>query len=56
MVTWCYWFIFIIIFWVMNCFETINFTAEDIVRSGLVKEYILAKNRVEISNAKLDSE
>lgn len=40
----------------MKCFETINFTAEDIVRSGLVKEYILAKNKVEISNSKSDSE
>jgi phosphate starvation-inducible protein PhoH len=27
----------------INSFETIKFTSEDIVRSGLVKEYILAK-------------
>lgn len=27
----------------INSFETINFTSQDIVRSGLVKEYILAK-------------
>lgn len=29
----------------INCFETITFTPEDIVRSGLVKEYILAKEK-----------
>lgn len=31
----------------MNSFEMINFTEEDIVRSGLVKEYIISKNRKE---------
>ena len=31
----------------MPSFETIDFSEEDIVRSGLVKEYILAKNRKE---------
>jgi predicted ribonuclease YlaK len=31
----------------MKSFETINFTEEDIVRSGLVKEYIMSKNRKE---------
>jgi phosphate starvation-inducible protein PhoH len=30
----------------VNSFETIKFTPEDIVRSGLVKEYILAKERL----------
>ena len=29
----------------INSFETVKFTPEDIVRSGLVKEYILAKER-----------
>lgn len=29
----------------MKCFETIDFTEEDIVRSGLVKEYIISKNQ-----------
>jgi phosphate starvation-inducible protein PhoH len=29
----------------VNSFETIKFTPQDIVRSGLVKEYILAKER-----------
>jgi phosphate starvation-inducible protein PhoH len=27
-------------------FKTINFTVDDIVRSGLVKEYIIAKEKV----------
>lgn len=31
----------------MKSFETINFVEDDIVRSGLVKEYILSKNRKE---------
>ena len=31
----------------MSSFDMIDFTEEDIVRSGLVKEYILAKNRKE---------
>jgi len=31
----------------MKSFETVNFTEEDIVRSGLVREYILSKNRKE---------
>lgn len=34
----------------MSSFNIINFTAEDIVRSGLVKEYILAKNEIELKN------
>ena len=29
----------------MKSFETIDFTEEDIVRSGLVKEYIISKNQ-----------
>ena len=29
----------------INSFETVMFTPEDVVRSGLVKEYILAKER-----------
>lgn len=29
----------------IDCFDTIQFTPDDIVRSGLVKEYILAKER-----------
>jgi predicted ribonuclease YlaK len=33
----------------MNSFEMINFTEDDIVRSGLVKEYIMSKNRKEQS-------
>ena len=31
----------------MKSFETINFVEEDIVRSGLVKEYIISKNQKE---------
>ena len=31
----------------VDSFETIQFTPEDIVRSGLVKEYILAKERIQ---------
>lgn len=31
----------------MSSFNIINFTANDIVRSGLVKEYILARNKIE---------
>ena len=30
----------------ISCFETIKFTSNDIVRSGLVKEYILAKEEL----------
>jgi len=33
----------------VDSFNTITFTPEDIVRSGLVKEYILAKERVQIA-------
>jgi hypothetical protein len=31
----------------MNAFTKIEFTADDIVRSSLVKEYILAKLKIE---------
>ncbi len=34
----------------MNSFSMIDFKEEDIVRSGLVKEYIVAKNRKEYAN------
>ncbi len=34
----------------MNSFSLIDFKEEDIVRSGLVKEYIVAKNRKEYAN------
>jgi phosphate starvation-inducible PhoH-like protein len=34
----------------MKCFETIDFKEEDIVRSGLVKEYILSKNQKQYEN------
>lgn len=34
----------------MKSFQTIQFTGDDIVRSGLVKEYILKKNKIEIKN------
>lgn len=34
----------------MKCFETIDFKEEDIVRSGLVKEYILCKNQKQYEN------
>lgn len=30
----------------MGCFEYVEFTEDDIVRSGLVKEYIIAKDRL----------
>lgn len=33
----------------VNSFETIQFTPDDIVRSGLVKEYILAKERLQVA-------
>lgn len=33
----------------VNSFDTIQFTPEDIVRSGLVKEYILAKERIQVA-------
>lgn len=36
----------------MDSFHVINFSAEEIVRSGLVKEYILARNRIEVENIK----
>jgi predicted ribonuclease YlaK len=38
----------------MKSFEMIDFTEEDIVRSGLVKEYIISKNRKQ-SDSKLES-
>jgi phosphate starvation-inducible protein PhoH len=31
-----------------NCFATIEFTVEDIVRSGLVKEFIIAEEQLEL--------
>lgn len=34
----------------MNCFEFIEFVAQDIVRSKLVKEYILVRNQLEDMN------
>lgn len=34
----------------MNCFEFTEFVEEDIVRSALVKAYIIAKNRLEDNN------
>lgn len=37
----------------MKCFETINFNENDIVRSGLVKEYIISKNKKQSESAKL---
>lgn len=33
----------------VDSFDTIQFTPEDIVRSGLVKEYILAKERLQVA-------
>jgi phosphate starvation-inducible protein PhoH len=33
----------------VDSFETIQFTPDDIVRSGLVKEYILAKERLQVA-------
>ncbi len=35
----------------MASFKTVKFCAEDIVRSGVVREYILAKNALEIEAA-----
>lgn len=35
----------------MTSFNVIKFTADDIVRSGLVKEYILARNQMESKNS-----
>jgi phosphate starvation-inducible PhoH-like protein len=32
-----------------NCFETIEFTVDDIVRSGLVKEFIIAEEQLELA-------
>jgi len=32
-----------------NCFATIEFTVEDIVRSGLVKEFIIAEEQLELA-------
>jgi len=37
----------------MKCFETINFNENDIVRSGLVKEYIISKNKKQSESAKI---
>lgn len=33
----------------MSCFSTIQFTVDDIVRSGLVKEFIIAEEELEIA-------
>ena len=38
----------------MKCFETIDFNEDDIVRSGLVKEYIISKNKKQ-SESKFES-
>lgn len=38
----------------MKSFKTVKFEPEDIVRSGIVREYILAKNAIELENAKRD--
>jgi hypothetical protein len=35
----------------MASFKTVKFEAQDIVRSGVVREYILAKNALEIEAA-----
>jgi len=32
-----------------NCFQTIEFTTDDIVRSGLVKEFIIAEEQLELA-------
>ena len=32
-----------------NCFETIEFTVDDIVRSGLVKEFIIGEEQLELA-------
>ncbi len=39
----------------MRSFRKIEFTAEDIVRSGIVREYIIAKNSIEIAQLKKDN-
>lgn len=42
--------LFVKIFKKMNSFSMVEFGIEDIVRSGLVKEYIIARNKVENQN------
>ena len=32
-----------------DCFETVEFTVDDIVRSGLVKEFIIAEEQLEVA-------
>lgn len=34
-----------------NCFDTVQFTVDDIVRSGLVKEFIVAEEQLELEAA-----
>lgn len=33
----------------MNCFNTVQFTVEDIVRSGIVKQFIIAEEELELA-------
>lgn len=42
---------YIKIFKTMKSFSLIEFNVEDVVRSGLVREYILARNKLEIMNS-----